>query len=789
MRPWNLGPGDPLVLSLSADARLGETDYWDDQTWELEIGGGGEPAALAFSTTFGLRARALRLFPRFLLGGDVLCAPLDFAEPPRLCAFYPNFLEVRFAPVPSLGVEVEYWKPGPRVVAGRWCLVNRSMVPLKLTFEQCAFLLPLEGQAMRPTRLQLTHVLAGAAGGLAIVLFLTGGPQAGTGPYPALALDLVLEPNTPHTFTWALATAEEREAAFEQARRTVACPWEAERVRLELLNASQTVEIQTGDPDWDAALALSQKEAFRLLLGATSALPFPSFVLARRSEYGLARRSDGSDHPSLWSGQTPLEAYYLASLLPGAPEIAQGLLANFLATWREDGFVDCRPGLAGQRGRCLAAPLLASLAWQGYWPHQDRRFLESVFHKLVAFYRLWFSPEHDRDGDGFPEWEHPLQVGPENVPAEGLGWRKIATAIEDPRLGAMLYREGQLLARMAEILNCSVEKQEIATLVDTIRSGVEACWQANPPGYRQRDFASHHSPRGVRLHQQRGNGVLEVKKPLERIARLLIRVRWRGTATRRPEVVVHGWEGKRRRREVLQREDFDWRPTEAIAVTRGLFTALEEVRVDGLAKQDVWSIAVMDCAGEDYTLLLPLWAEIPEAERAGALINRWLRLDEVLLSFPATHRSGNSKKDLAEAMKAYGYYLPWLQLIGEGLLAYGRREEATRLLERIMAAVVWNLKHRHSFFQTYHAETGAGLGERGHLGGLAPVGLFLDVLGVRFSGPRRVILSGKNPFPWPVVVQYRGTQVTRRLDETVIQFVNGQRVTVPDPSETIVSVD
>ncbi|MBE0698261.1 MAG: hypothetical protein IH586_15185, partial [Anaerolineaceae bacterium] len=67
MHNWNLAAGDPLTLTLAADARLVTTNYSDDQIWELSLGG-GEPAALALQTTYGLRAHWLRLFPRFVRG-------------------------------------------------------------------------------------------------------------------------------------------------------------------------------------------------------------------------------------------------------------------------------------------------------------------------------------------------------------------------------------------------------------------------------------------------------------------------------------------------------------------------------------------------------------------------------------------------------------------------------------------------------------------------------------------------------------------------------------------------
>jgi hypothetical protein len=128
-------------------------------------------------------------------------------------------------------------------------------------------------------------------------------------------------------------------------------------------------------------------------------------------------------------------------------------------------------------------------------------------------------------------------------------------------------------------------------------------------------------------------------------------------------------------------------------------------------------------------------------------------------------------------------------LIGEGLLAYGYRREATRLTAHIMSAVIQNLKRSQAFYRTYHAETGAGQGERNTLHGLAPLGLFLAALGVEIQSPTRVILSGENLFPWPVTVKYKGLTVTRSMGQTEVIFPNGQPVTLTDPTNAIVSYD
>ena len=162
--------------------------------------------------------------------------------------------------------------------------------------------------------MQSVNVLAGRTSDLAPVIFLTGGPQPGPGPYPSLALDLALDPAGSRCLTWAQAALASPSESLDLARRTAARSWEAELDRIERVNMAQTVDIRTGDPDWDAALALSQKAAFSLFFGPNQNLPHPSFVLARQPDQGYSPRGDGTDYSPLWNGQPPLEAAYLASL-------------------------------------------------------------------------------------------------------------------------------------------------------------------------------------------------------------------------------------------------------------------------------------------------------------------------------------------------------------------------------------------------------------------------------------------------------------------------------------------
>ena len=80
------------------------------------------------------------------------------------------------------------------------------------------------------------------------------------------------------------------------------------------------------------------------------------------------------------------------------------------------------------------------------------------------------------------------------------------------------------------------------------------------------------------------------------------------------------------------------------------------------------------------------------------------------------------------------------------------------------------------------------VGERNALSGLAPVGLFMKILGVEILSSTRVRLEGENPFPWEVTIHYKGLKVNRGLNKTEVIFPNGKAVMVTDTEAKVVSL-
>ena len=792
MRIWNLAPGDPLQLTIAADARFTIPDYVNDHIWDLDLSG-GDPSALALRTTFGLRARLMRIFPRFTENSKALSNPIEFAVQPHIRAFYPNFLSVTFSPYKDVEVTSDYWVTDSQVVSGRLTINNRSLIQHPIRFEMVGQLIPLVGQNMTTNQRHSVTTLEGQVDDLFPVLFLTGGPQPGPGPYASLGLMLDLATGTSRQISWAMATLKDPQASFELARKTAARPFDAEKALIELQNLSDTVEITTGDPDWDAALALTQKNALSLFMGPNAHLPYPSFVLSRQPDQGFSRMGDGSDYQHFWNGQPVLEAYYLSTLLPAAPALARGLVKNFLAVQdAHNGTIDCRPGLAGQRGRFLAAPYLTTLAWHLTHAGQDREFINNIYTGLHKFFWAWFSPTRDHDHNGLPEWQHPSQTGFEENPLFD-GWHSWAlgvniTTVQSPALSAALYSEAQCLIKMAELLGRSSDIITLKAQAEILQNGIQACWDPDNQIYRYADRDTHLSLPGKMISERQAAPEINLQKEFKQPVRLVIRILGQNETLKRPHVSITGKLEEQEQTETLESHDFTYSSSGAVATTEKVYTSLSNFEFEGLNRQDRIVIQTVDLTNADHTLLLPLWAGIPDKLDAQTLVYRTI-LDANQFDHPfgipaLSHLSIQDADPVCNSV-----HLPWNHLIGEGLLAYGFRREAVRLTAHTMSAVIQNLKRSQAFYRNYHAETGAGLGERNTLQGLAPIGLFLAALGVEIQSPTRVILTGENLFPWPVTVKYKGLTVTRLMGQTEITFPNGQPVTLTDPNNAVVSCE
>jgi hypothetical protein len=216
---------------------------------------------------------------------------------------------------------------------------------------------------------------------------------------------------------------------------------------------------------------------------------------------------------------------------------------------------------------------------------------------------------------------------------------------------------------------------------------------------------------------------------------------------------------------------------------------LERVEIQGVNEQDRITLQTVGYECVDLTVLLPIWAGIPSLERARILVEKTITAIDGFWQPKGVIACANVPATGDVSLPCQSIHMPWNTVIGEGLVDYGYREQAAELVTRLMSAVVVSLKRDQAFRRFYHAQTGAGIGERDALAGLAPLGLFLYTLGVKLFSPTRVEISGFNPFPWPVTVKYRGLTILRQIEKTTIIFPDGQAVTLEGSESRTVALE
>lgn len=790
---WSLDLGNPQALRIAADARVSAPDYSDDQIWELALAG-GDPPAIALVTSYGLRARSMRIFPGFGWDKAQVIDPARFSEAPVQKRFFPNYLKLELQPFADLAVEAEYWAPASNLIAGRFMFTNLSQEPRLARLHLHAILVPGEsGQAMGESEREGAVILAGKAGPLSPVLFLTGGAKVVRAPYPGLSVSAKIDAGEHRSWTWVHAGHEKESDSFTDAKEQAAAAWDAEIAHLELINARQ-IRVESGNPAWDAALTIAQREAIASFVGPTRHLPHPSFVETRLPDQGFSQSGDGDDYGRSWNGQMALHAYHLVQqLLPGEAELAKGVLLNYLAVQAPDGAIDWKPGLARQRDGLLCIPLLATLAEQIYLRTRDEDFLSECFEPLLRFIDVWFTKEHDRDEDGVPEWDQTRHAGFDDSPSfarwHAWGQGLDISKAETPDLAAYLVRECQALLKMADVLGRDDVRGQLEERIGKLSEAVEQSWSNERVIYSHVERDVHGANSGELLGSGKGEFSLDVERSFEVPVRVQIRSRGEEGLSHAVKVFIHG-RGRRGPAGVerLTEYRFQWFWEFGTATSEKTYAGIERIEVKGLSEAFQTELWIADYSREDQTLFLPLWAGIPGRERAKALVKRSL-LDagRFWRAFGVPVCSARDTSYAADAHEgAGGVNMVWNSMIGEGLLRYGFREQAAELVGRLLDAAVESLRKEGAFRESYNADQMEGLGSRAHVAGIAPLALFLDVLGVRWVSSRAVELEGFNPFPWPVTVSWRGLRVKREGDRTWVTFPDGQVSIVEGPRKVLV---
>jgi hypothetical protein len=784
MRTWSIKRSTPLYLTIAADSRLSSPQFTNDHIWELKLDG-NEPPAMAIQTTYGLRAHRMRLFPRFVYKGkgDGMSDPNTFYRPPAITHFFPNYISLFLTPFPGIDVLAEYWVPSSNAITGRFTFTNHSVLTESFRFELAGILNPIgTGEGLSPSFFEGFNILKGSLEGITPVCIMSGTSNAVNSPFTTLCQDIELFPGNFRSITWAMGSLSDAESSFYLAKNLLERSWDAEISRIEILNTSQAIEITTGNPLWDEIFALSQRTAFGLIFQEEHNLSIPPFVLSRQPDQGFSLRGDGSDFPLSWNGPTALDAYILFSMiLPGGEKYCQKILQAFLTAPHEDGFINWKALSTNQYQQVMCQPLLASLALKIFEFSNDLEWLTAIYPVLYRFFMRWFSEEFDHDSDGFPEWDHPNQSGLPESPLYDL-WHTNSQyvsikTIESPALATMLYQECASLLKISALCNTDESTAPLNEKQALLAQNILACWDAKNKRFQYRDYLNHTSLPGDKLGAFQ-NGKHKLDRDFHSPIRLVLNLALNNQDTRPLTISISGKNKKGNFTERISFRDLTWGLNQGTYTTKNDFLKIYTITIGGLGAEDKICFNIIDYTTFDISLLLPLWSELP--------------LPKEILSKLKTAVKSKYLKSYGLpvcASSAPNISLYWNILIGEGLLNRGYIDLAVTLVTSIMSALSNNIEQYGAFFEKYHCESATPQGDRYTLSSLAPLGLFLKTLGIQRLTSQEVVLSGFNPYPWPVTIKYRNLNMTIHAKDATITFPNGQVANITGKGIHKISLD
>lgn len=792
MRNWSLNLQAPLTLTLAADTRYDGFNPEDDQIWELTVSK-DEPVGLELQSTYGLRAKSVRILPAFSLSGQMRADPRSFHSEPVIQSWLPDYISAVWDPYPQLAVKAEYWVRNSSLLAGRYTLLNRTEEALQPGLRLYAILEPGgDDQPYIAAFQDGVEILTGRCGKLTPIIFLQGGARSEPAPYPALGVHTILPPGSRHTWLWAHCGAKTVRSGFQRCRELAKIAWEAE-LASSMLGHRDFIEVDSGIPDWDAALWAAQRETKAVFLR-------PSHRL--RSAVPVASRSikDGASLEEglpAWEPANPWASHYAAlQSIPVDADRVKGYIEALLRLQQADGFIPALTDFSHLNEGWLFPPLLARLCWRIFESTDDRAFLSTAYRPLKAFFDRWFHSDQDRDGDGFPEWTHVQQAGFESWPAfspwypwsQGLEISKAETI----DLACHLIMEGQALTRIAETIQRDDGLDELQGKLDMLMQRANETWK-DGVGYQHVDYAIHDCVGGKRLAVRRGDFSLDVGSEFDPAVRVLLRVEGPEKDAGTLLIKIHS-RGRRGpgRVEALNFSKFGWFLNQGLATSEKPSAEIERIDLSGLSRKFRTTVSLADYSREDATLLLPLAAGITLDDRARFLVQQILLDSE---RYWQAHGIADIPRDdpaYSQGEDDQGAHVDMLlnHWLGEGLLRYGYMEEAAELFSRLMLPVIHSLKHKHAFSAQYSPE-GERLSSEPHsISGLAPLALFMKILGVDLISPKKVRIHPGNPFPNPVRLRWRGLEVICHEDRTLVKFPDGGVVEVTgEYSQVIEQVD
>ncbi len=787
----NSGFQIPFHPVLSADSQYSDTDFCNDQTWEI-VPNIQHPLGFCCQTTYGLRARSVQIIPVILDANN-----LPFREPPPeidLEILLPNLARYRIHLFNDINVTLAITVPDSQTLAGQFSITSRSNREKRLRAGVLMRLLPLPpGEQTTVQEENGRLILTGKTENLYPVCVVAGMPKQVNRPQPGLVVETSIQPDSTIQIRWAVSAKNSRKHSLDAAMMACDSTRTPAIIRQVKAYENENIHIETGNSEWNELFQLAAIQSQRLFHSPTEVMPFAHPVESRLPDSGYSIRGNGSDYDPEQQGLTAFEVYYAIRnfLLPAKPNLALGVFSNFIQKQQGFGNIDARYGLGGYEAKILAPPIMAASLAEIAGSLPGNPIIAESYNLLKHFLDRWIDADHDKDGDLLPEGDHILQTGWEDNPLfnrwqpNGKGYPP--GVIEAPELAAYLFHECRAMAILAGQLGRKEDFTNYQALAERVRSSAKILWDTRKKQYCYRDRDSHDTPDGGVLSTGEGSGTFHLDCSFQKPTRLCLKIKYKQPTPIPLEVQIigKGIDGKKDLQKILTSPS-DWTNDGIILTCLNSYISIDQLTIWNLPEGIQWKLEYLQINQSDLTQFMPLWAGLLDDKQAEILIRKNL-LPHWFEPFPAGLPMMN-KPEKASRNKETSYFahIGVMSMVMDGMLRYGYQEETGQLVNKLMEAIIKVIRQTGSFVDHLDAKTGLATGTRNSILSLPPIGLFLRSLGLEIFSSERMTISGKNPYPWDVVIHFKGTRLMRCKEETEITFRDGQTIQLTGPEKRII---
>ena len=742
---------DPIGLTLAADQAFNPEPDALDVVWGVGL---DEDGPLSLFSTLGLQARSFHIFPQISLNK----IPFDwiggFFARPRIDKIYSNYAKLTVNPLLELEAVIEFWLRSGSWLQGRISIFNHGSENLDVGARLTARLITLQGSSeLRPVKQGFQNKLKGQSGNLSINLEIEGGSTTILSPNLALEQNKQLKAEQSLQCLWQCKLQPGSDEA-SAADRPFPVNWDGEIAKIEIANDCRMLQISTALPAWDAVIYSNQNQAFQLLRRDAQNLVRPD----------RSRSIHSAFTPKLSLGKSKISALelwqILNSLIPAQSELAARIFTDFL----EDALLEHEKNPQN----ALPFPCLCDLGWRIHQQLEGKEFLTTLYPQLKKLSLAWFSPQHDRDQDGIPEWSKIEQAGLTSLPnfdlldEEGFPTQIIAT--EQVNLIALLrieLRELQKFAQIAEDLEAIAEIGQHLSVFERFLANYENKTINNTV----LDFESGQWQKGELIYDGKledfGGKAIYFAKASRLNLRLKPQIQLKKPAT----FYLHGEnQDGEQVVEAIEPINLLWLPGSFFYTTKERYSRIDNISALDLKDCNL-RIHKADLECRDIGLLFTLPDSEPEPEPEED--------SEASLETIISNYEFGIPENLNSEAEEQQVNLAWNLLLVADLIRKGESAIAFQLLNQLILAQGKQLSQEHNTSDRWDGRTGRILASRNTIGGLLPVSLLLDLAGIRIYNEDKLSIQGQNPFPGVFKLLYRGLEVIREGKNSTVRFQDG----------------